>query len=117
MTPIINQHHHAQMSATQFKAAKAHAEKVGHYKGKSLALGKGGRFALRVDELRSQGYSPEQARAIAAKSGQQKYGAQQMSTWSQESAHHAGQASAVASTAPGHSAHQMATSTKLSPSP
>ena len=44
------------------------------YKGKSMKLGGGGRFAKMVDTLVKEGKSREQAKAIAAAVGRKKYG-------------------------------------------
>ncbi len=49
-------------------------EKAKTYKGKSMRLGGGGRFAKFVDSLKKSGKSEEQARAIAYKAGAKKYG-------------------------------------------
>jgi hypothetical protein len=53
-------------------------EKAKSYKGKSMRLGGGGRFAKFVDSLKKSGKSEEQARAIAYKSGVKKYGKEKM---------------------------------------
>ncbi len=49
-------------------------KKAKTYKGKSMRLGGGGRFAKFVDSLKKSGKSEEQARAIAYKAGAKKYG-------------------------------------------
>jgi hypothetical protein len=49
-------------------------KKAKTYKGKSMRLGGGGRFAKFVDSLKKSGKSEEQARAIAYKAGVKKYG-------------------------------------------
>lgn len=54
-------------------------EKAKTYKGKSMRLGGGGRFAKFVDSLKKSGKSEEQARAIAYKAGAKKYGKEKMS--------------------------------------
>lgn len=54
-------------------------EKAKKYKGKSMRLGGGGRFAKFVDSLKKSGKSEEQARAIAYKAGAKKYGKEKMS--------------------------------------
>ena len=48
------------------------------YKGKSMALGGGGRFAKLTDKLKSEGKSTAAAKAIAASVGRKKYGATKM---------------------------------------
>ncbi len=48
------------------------------YKGKSMKLGGGGRFAKGVDDLMAQGKSRANAEAIMAASGRKKYGAKKM---------------------------------------
>ena len=48
--------------------------RAGSYKGKSLALGGGGRFARMSDALVAKGMSRERADAITAGHGRQKYG-------------------------------------------
>lgn len=53
-------------------------EKTKKYKGKSMRLGGGGRFAKFVDSLKKSGKSEEQARAIAYKAGVKKYGKAKM---------------------------------------
>lgn len=47
---------------------------TGTYKGKSNALGGGGRFAQLKDRLMAKGKSEESAGAIAASVGRKKYG-------------------------------------------
>jgi len=54
-------------------------KKAKTYKGKSMRLGGGGRFAKFVDSLKKSGKSEEQARAIAYKAGVKKYGKGKMS--------------------------------------
>lgn len=54
-------------------------EKAQTYKGKSMRLGGGGRFAKFVDSLKKSGKSEEQAKAIAYKAGVKKYGKGKMS--------------------------------------
>jgi hypothetical protein len=44
------------------------------YKGKSMKLGGGGRFAKLVSKVQAQGYSKESAQAVAAAVGRAKYG-------------------------------------------
>lgn len=53
-------------------------EKAKTYKGKSMRLGGGGRFAKFVDSLKKSGKSEEQASAIAYKAGVKKYGKEKM---------------------------------------
>ena len=53
-------------------------KKAKTYKGKSMRLGGGGRFAKFVDSLKKSGKSEEQARAIAYKAGAKKYGKEKM---------------------------------------
>jgi len=53
-------------------------KKAKTYKGKSMRLGGGGRFAKFVDSLKKSGKSEEQARAIAYKAGVKKYGKEKM---------------------------------------
>jgi len=53
-------------------------KKAKTYKGKSMRLGGGGRFAKFVDSLKKSGKSEEQARAIAYKAGVNKYGKEKM---------------------------------------
>jgi hypothetical protein len=53
-------------------------KKAKSYKGKSMRLGGGGRFAKFVDSLKKSGKSEEQARAIAYKAGAKKYGKEKM---------------------------------------
>lgn len=53
-------------------------EKAKTYKGKSMRLGGGGRFAKFVDSLKKSGKSEEQARAIAYGAGVKKYGKEKM---------------------------------------
>lgn len=47
------------------------------YKGKSLKAGGGGHFLMVVDALMKEGMTEEQAKAIAAQQGREKYGKQQ----------------------------------------
>ena len=49
------------------------------YKGKSLELGGGGRFAKLTDKLKAQGKSAGAAKKIAASIGAAKYGRKRMS--------------------------------------
>jgi len=56
-------------------------KKVKTYKGKSMRLGGGGRFAKMVDALVRKGYSKKSAKAIAAKIGRDTYGKQKMAQW------------------------------------
>ena len=49
-------------------------EKAKTYKGKSMRLGGGGRFAKLVDDLKKKGKSEKQAKALAAVIGHKKYG-------------------------------------------
>jgi len=51
------------------------------YKGKSMRLGGGGRFAKMVDAIVRKGYSKKSAKAIAAKIGRDTYGKQKMAQW------------------------------------
>lgn len=44
------------------------------YKGKSMKLGAGGRFAKLAAKVQAQGYSKESAKAVAAAVGRAKYG-------------------------------------------
>lgn len=44
------------------------------YKGKSMKLGGGGRFAKLAAKVQAQGYSKESAQAVAAAVGRAKYG-------------------------------------------
>lgn len=61
--------------AIRFLVREVLAEKKSKtYKGKSMRLGGGGRFAKFVDSLKKSGKSEEQARAIAYKAGVKKYG-------------------------------------------
>jgi hypothetical protein len=50
------------------------AKKSKTYKGKSLKLGGGGKFARMVDALKKKGKNPASAAAIAAAVGRKKYG-------------------------------------------
>lgn len=59
-------------------------EKTKTYKGKSMELGGGGKFAKLQDELMAEGKSKESAGAIAASVGRKKYGASKMATWSSQ---------------------------------
>jgi hypothetical protein len=56
-------------------------KKVKTYKGKSMRLGGGGRFAKMVDALVRKGYSKKSAKSIAAKIGRDTYGKQKMAQW------------------------------------
>lgn len=49
-------------------------EKAKTFKGKSMRLGGGGRFAKLVDDLKKKGKSEKQAKALAAAIGRKKYG-------------------------------------------
>lgn len=51
------------------------------YKGKSLELGGGGRFARLVDQLIRRGLAAKRARAIAAAIGRKRYGARRMAAF------------------------------------
>jgi len=53
-------------------------EKAKSYKGKSMRLGGGGRFAKLVDDLKKKGKSEKQAKALAAAIGRKKYGKEKM---------------------------------------
>ena len=58
-------------------------KKAKTYKGKSLAPGGGGHFLMVVDALMKQGMSEEQAQAIAAKQGREKYGEEKFNKMAQ----------------------------------
>jgi ATP phosphoribosyltransferase regulatory subunit HisZ len=53
----------------------------GKYEGKSLRPGVGGQFAREVDALVRKGIPLQEARAIAAKHGRDKYGAEKMAAY------------------------------------
>lgn len=53
-------------------------EEAKKYKGKSMRLGGGGRFAKLVDDLKKKGKSEKQAKALAAVIGRKKYGKEKM---------------------------------------
>ena len=54
------------------------AKSAGTYKGKSMKLGGGGRFAKGKDKLKSEGYSDAMAGAVMATMGRKKYGEKKM---------------------------------------
>lgn len=54
------------------------------YKGKSTKPGGGGHFLMVVDALMKQGMSEEQAQAIAAKQGREKYGEEKFNKMAQD---------------------------------
>ena len=53
-------------------------KKAKTYKGKSMRLGGGGRFAKLVDDFKKKGKSEKQAKALAAAIGRKKYGKEKM---------------------------------------
>ena len=58
-----------------------HAATQKRYKGKSMRLGGGGRFAKGVDALMDEGHSRESAKAIMAAKGRKLYGVSRMTKW------------------------------------
>lgn len=60
----------------------AHKPAPKTFKGKSMALGGGGRFAKGVASLEAKGKSKESAGAIMAAAGRAKYGAKKMAAMS-----------------------------------
>jgi len=56
------------------------AKKGGTYKGKSMALGGGGRFQKGVDSMTAKGMPEKEAKAVMAKAGRAKYGAKKMAS-------------------------------------
>lgn len=67
---------------TTRKTTKKTTKKAKTYKGKSLRLGGGGRFARDVDKLVAQGVPRKVAEARVAYRGRRKYGAAKMAKWS-----------------------------------